>query len=68
MSDIKVTSQHDGTGGIITYTGPDKESVLAAATFGKQAIDYMRSPSIYRQPMQMKDGTWQAQVRYFGLD
>lgn len=65
---IKVTSSHMGTGAILTYTGPDRESVQQAAEFGKQAIDYMRDPSIYRHATQMPDGTWQAQVRYFGLD
>lgn len=61
-----------GTGAVLEYTGPTKESVDRAARLAVATIDFMRSPSISCRPREIKkaDGTseWFASVTYYGLD
>lgn len=65
---VKVTGKHMGTGGILTYTGPSKDEVRAAAENGVKSIDYMSSPYISLQPFERSPGEWVAEVKYYGLD
>lgn len=64
---LRSSFYHEGTGGVLTITGADKEQVTAKANEVRDGIDMFRSPHVM-DITKTDQGEWVARVKYYGLD
>lgn len=63
---VRYTERKQGSGGVYTYRGKNKDEVLLTALDRKHAIDPYRDPAI---DMQYWDGDeYVVELKYYGLD